>query len=1235
MKTNNKGKIMPFLITLVLLLSMVIIVPQTMAAEEWDLDEFTTHDLTSGEQILVKASGLTANTRYYIGIKNESGNWTTSLGNGKADSDRDFSKTINVPFREVGSYDMALFNSNTLIDANIVLDNITIWVNHSYRITYEVGTTSVDYVLFNKTYEGAEDRLKINIDKWTGSKYESLTEDVVFTLYNPDGTKIDDAYTNETIDLGTWPIEYTFDFRDGNNLENSYWVYAELEGDTDYYTNTSLPVKLEMVDTEGVNNYEWGDTINIEGYLKTGDNTGAYPYSVALFGPHDDTYQLVRSSSTMSSGWFNIAVNSEDFSAGTWYLGTYMQNSEYRVNETTTVKNFTGNNNFIMYDSFNVNTKTDAVGVSLESPEAEEIVQGFTKTFNVSVQNIMQDDEDWENGYHTLMKIHIDDIDFYLPDTREKHHDYDDPVEIIETGNVIGEWGWTDEDEDHEYAYYSFNITFNETATNAKIIVTYDENNSFYDDAENDIFANIIASAAFSVTEPDDITIMIESDSDEVNVDEVTGKTCCWQNKTNYLSVTVYGDNQTTFYNATAISIIGAGLDLEFDEEDLEDYYQSEGVYKIPFQPKIGGVVTVTVTAEDDDEDEYTRSKDYDIDGLTGHVTTSVGDDLEITVGTSEDIIVHVDGGTYAEVHLCYVPHEGDEVWDWSPSNIVCLDEIAGDGTEGKGAGGDFQFEIEADDLDEGVGWIVVAAKAGPSLYMYDIIEVAPVWDLVFELVEPVNVTDPILTVGIEVEGFLFEIYDSDGELIDDIDEITGLILDENGKEKQSDIELIESGDGWEFDEFVPMYAGELVLTAVNNSGGDEHRGEYTMDIGHATITYSPSSVTCGIGLENITIDLVCVDALGDPLPDGTSLILNIENDTGLDGINDGEEITVEDGEASFKITTVGDIPTTINITIEEAFNESDVLAYRTNGEFGIDFPMFTLNPATIYLNQENLVEVIAKNAEGDAIQGIYLTFYGFATNPDPVLTDEEGFAAFSITPQVSGKYNVSIIKELIWENNRLYWEEMWKDNNAVITDTVLTSTSYRLMDLSAPASINEGEQFTVTLTRRGTTSPVSGALVTFDAETKTTDAQGKATFTAPSVRANLNYHITATATGYVDATATILIINLPQIYLSVPEDAVVAGEKFEVVAGGDDGNNAGIQVTFQGETKITSATGTVTFTAPTEEGTYQVTATKEGYMSADPAEVEVTSAGIPGFEVLTLLAALGVAFILLKRRRN
>jgi len=296
---------------------------------------------------------------------------------------------------------------------------------------------------------------------------------------------------------------------------------------------------------------------------------------------------------------------------------------------------------------------------------------------------------------------------------------------------------------------------------------------------------------------------------------------------------------------------------------------------------------------------------------------------------------------------------------------------------------------------------------------------------------------------------------------------------------------------------------------------------------------------------------------------------------------------------------------------------------------------MFTLNPATIYLNQENLVEVIAKNAEGDAIQGIYLTFYGFATNPDPVLTDEEGFAAFSITPQVSGKYNVSIIKELIWENNRLYWEEMWKDNNAVITDTVLTSTSYRLMDLSAPASINEGEQFTVTLTRRGTTSPVSGALVTFDAETKTTDAQGKATFTAPSVRANLNYHIAATATGYVDATATILVINLPQIYISVPDEDVVAGEKFEVVAGGDDGNNVGIQVTFQGETKTTSATGTVTFTAPTEEGTYTVTATKEGYLGAEPAEVKVVSAGIPGFEVLTLIAALGIAFILLKRRRN
>jgi len=56
--------------------------------------------------------------------------------------------------------------------------------------------------------------------------------------------------------------------------------------------------------------------------------------------------------------------------------------------------------------------------------------------------------------------------------------------------------------------------------------------------------------------------------------------------------------------------------------------------------------------------------------------------------------------------------------------------------------------------------------------------------------------------------------------------------------------------------------------------------------------------------------------------------------------------------------------------------------------------------------------------------------------------------------------------------------------------------------------------------------------------------------------------------------------------------------------------------------------------TAPSEEGDYTVTATYEDYEDATFV-ITIKAGGIPGFELLTLIAAIGVAFILFRRRRN
>ena len=78
----------------------------------------------------------------------------------------------------------------------------------------------------------------------------------------------------------------------------------------------------------------------------------------------------------------------------------------------------------------------------------------------------------------------------------------------------------------------------------------------------------------------------------------------------------------------------------------------------------------------------------------------------------------------------------------------------------------------------------------------------------------------------------------------------------------------------------------------------------------------------------------------------------------------------------------------------------------------------------------------------------------------------------------------------------------------------------------------------------------------------------------------------------------------------------------------------AGATVTFEGETVTSDENGKATFTAPSAKGDYTITATYEKYQDG-VLVITIVEGGIPGFELITLIAAIGVAFILLRRRRN
>ena len=82
------------------------------------------------------------------------------------------------------------------------------------------------------------------------------------------------------------------------------------------------------------------------------------------------------------------------------------------------------------------------------------------------------------------------------------------------------------------------------------------------------------------------------------------------------------------------------------------------------------------------------------------------------------------------------------------------------------------------------------------------------------------------------------------------------------------------------------------------------------------------------------------------------------------------------------------------------------------------------------------------------------------------------------------------------------------------------------------------------------------------------------------------------------------------------------------------------LAILFNGATVFSGANGITELKAPDVKdkngADYQITATFTGYTNATPITIHIAQTpGIPGFELLTLVAAIGVAFLLLRRRQK
>ncbi|MCD6541883.1 MAG: hypothetical protein J7K38_00980, partial [Thermoplasmata archaeon] len=253
-------------------------------------------------------------------------------------------------------------------------------------------------------------------------------------------------------------------------------------------------------------------------------------------------------------------------------------------------------------------------------------------------------------------------------------------------------------------------------------------------------------------------------------------------------------------------------------------------------------------------------------------------------------------------------------------------------------------------------------------------------------------------------------------------------------------------------------------------------------------------------------------------------------------------------------------------------------------------------------------------------LSGVNVTLKGAGIELNAT-TGTNGIATFSFLPGSTGYIDILI-------ENRT-------------TGTKIEVTSHSL-HIDVPSTVEEGT-FTVTV-KDESGKGVEGVQVKFTGtgQTKITDASGQVSFeiSIPGTVPYVTYKLIATKPGYKSDEESITIMNKFNLYISAPSKAN-SGQKITVKVTSDAGQVYGVTITLKKgneviETKTLTGPEGVSFTIPqvNKETTFTIVAEKDGYETAT-YEITVTAGGIPGFELVTLIAAIGVAFVLLRRRHQ
>jgi hypothetical protein len=386
------------------------------------------------------------------------------------------------------------------------------------------------------------------------------------------------------------------------------------------------------------------------------------------------------------------------------------------------------------------------------------------------------------------------------------------------------------------------------------------------------------------------------------------------------------------------------------------------------------------------------------------------------------------------------------------------------------------------------------------------------------------------------------------------------------------------------------------------------------------TVTYNGNAINGSLVLDNISLtthedgdyNKTWMNSSFDGSTDqALNSSIEIESDELINGV-----ITLHDITANY----LADEKAQQNITFWFKPDSDDGAgAYaRASGMLPVSVPTVTPTQQYVAVGQTTSVDITV-TGRGTLLDDIYVGLHGRGIEQNGT-SGTDGIVTFSVLPTSSGNISIDVGEE------------------GRTVETVLIATNWKLDVSVSPTDVNEGEEFTVMVTEERSGDKVEGATVKIQGvSTMTTDSNGEATFTAPEVTSDRTYTVSTSKAGYAPETdqITVRVINVPRLVISADEK-VGPGESFEVAVAKDSGDPViGATVEFNGKTYTTKAGGVATLTAPTEKGDYTITASFGIFEDATTTIKVTDTGGIPGFELLTLVAALGVAFILLRRRRQ